>query len=170
VDPDAPPPIEKQKPNFKSSGLLAKETNTVNIGKQAIELKYNEPADARKPPASQAWRMYIFKGEETLGTIPLSTRSAWLVGREAAVADLLVEHPSCSKQHAVVQFRHGTKVNEFGDKEGKVRPYVVDLGSSNGTWLNGERIDEQRYVELRDGDLLKFGTSAREYVLQLPPP
>ncbi|KAF1984097.1 SMAD/FHA domain-containing protein [Aulographum hederae CBS 113979] len=169
TDPDAPPPIDKQKPNFKSTGLLAKETNTVQIGTAAIELKYNEPPDARKPPASQPWRLYIFKGADTLATIELFSRSAWLVGREAAVADLLVEHPSTSKQHAAIQFRHSTKVNEYGDRENKVKPYVVDLGSANGTMLNGEVIEKERYVELRDGDLMKFGLSEREYLVQLPP-
>ena len=32
---------------------------------------------------------------------------------------------------------------------------LADLGSENGTWVNGERITEQR---LRDGDLIAFGT------------
>ncbi len=29
-----------------------------------------------------------------------------------------------------------------------VRPYLMDLGSTNGSFLNGERIDSQRYYEL----------------------
>jgi smad nuclear-interacting protein 1 len=47
----------------------------------------------------------------------------------------------------------------------KVLPYVIDLGSSNGTYLNNKRIDPQRYYELREKDMLKFGYSSREYVL-----
>ena len=46
-----------------------------------------------------------------------------------------------------------------------VRPYVIDLGSSNGTFVNNNRIESQRYVELREKDVLKFGFSTREYVL-----
>ena len=41
----------------------------------------------------------------------------------------------------------------------------MDLGSTNGTHLNGERIDDSRYVELREKDSLKFGSSSRDYVL-----
>ena len=41
----------------------------------------------------------------------------------------------------------------------------MDLESTNGTYLNGERIDSARYVELRLKDVLKFGHSTREYVL-----
>lgn len=28
------------------------------------------------------------------------------------------------------------------------RPYVMDLGSTNGTFLNNERLEAQRYYEL----------------------
>lgn len=162
--------VEKQKPNFSATGRLAAESNAIkSSGGQTIVLKYHEPPEARKPPPSQAWRMYVFKGSEIMDTIELSQRSCWLFGREAAVVDFLVEHPSCSKQHGVLQFRYVEKRNEFGDKTGKVKPYLLDLESANGTYMNGEEAPSGRYLELRDKDVLKFGHSTREYVLQLPP-
>lgn len=45
------------------------------------------------------------------------------------------------------------------------RPYVMDLQSANGTYLNNEKIPDSRYIELKAGDVLKFGYSSREYVL-----
>ncbi len=45
------------------------------------------------------------------------------------------------------------------------RPYVLDLESTNGTFLNGKRIEPARYIELREKDVLRFGESSREYVL-----
>lgn len=45
------------------------------------------------------------------------------------------------------------------------RPYLIDLGSTNGTFLNGEEISSKRYYELLHKDVLKFGSSSREYVL-----
>lgn len=47
----------------------------------------------------------------------------------------------------------------------RVRPYIIDLGSANGTYLNNQRIEVQRYYELREKDVLKFGFSSREYVI-----
>jgi smad nuclear-interacting protein 1 len=82
---------------------------------------------------------------------------------------LLAEHPSISKQHAVIQFRYTEKRNEFGDKIGRVKPYLIDLESANGTILNKEKVPESRYLELRDKDLIQFGSSTREYVLMLAP-
>ena len=111
------------------------------------------------------------------------------------------DHPSCSKQHAVIQFRQ--KTNETLDGEFEVtikcalaalqlllhancscacRPYIIDLESTNGTFLNGKQIDAAKYYELLEKvitaldlhvhlcfrvkqDVLKFGFSTREYVL-----
>jgi smad nuclear-interacting protein 1 len=92
-----------------------------------------------------------------------------LIGREEAVADLTVQHPSTSKQHAVIQFRHSVKVNEFGDRINQVKPYLLDLESSNGTELNGDKLEGSRYFEVRDKDMMKLGLSEREYVFMLPP-
>ncbi|KAK5029271.1 hypothetical protein LTR13_008808 [Exophiala sideris] len=169
-DADTPSPgPEKQKPNFRPSGLLAAASNTIATSAGAVVLKYHEPSEARKPPSSQSWRLYIFKGDEILDTIDLYTQSCWLFGREVSVCDYALEHPSCSKQHAVIQFRYAEKRNEFGDKIGKVKPYVIDLESGNGTTLNNEPVPEGRYMELRNKDVIKFGHSTREYVVQLPP-
>ena len=166
-DKDAPAK-EKEKPNYAPSGLLAAETNTV--ANTSIVLKYNEPPESRLPPASQPWRLYVFKSKDLLDTIPLATRTCWLFGREKAVVDVVVEHPSCSKQHAVLQFRHVEKsVGEFGEKKAKVGLYLLDLESANATKLNGDVVPKRRYVECRNGDVIGFGDSTREYVVLLPP-
>lgn len=167
---DGAPPPEKQKPNFEPTGLLAAASNSViQADGKAIALKYHEPPEARKPPARDQWKLFVFKGADILETIDLSIRSCWLVGRDLAVVDLPAEHPSVSKQHAVIQFRWIEKKNEFGDRMGRVRPYLIDLESANGTMLNKEPVPASRYLELRDKDMIQFGDSTREYVLMLPP-
>lgn len=57
---------DKAKPDFKPSGLLAAETNTVKAADGTTTvLKYNEPPEARKPV--QGWRLYVFKDSEQVG-------------------------------------------------------------------------------------------------------
>ncbi|KAH7138218.1 SMAD/FHA domain-containing protein [Dendryphion nanum] len=159
-----------QKPNFSTTGLLAKEANTVAGTK--IALKYHEPPEARKPSPSHPWTLFIFSGADSLGKIDLGTQSCWMLGRAREVADIPLEHASASSQHAAIQFRYVKKVveDEYGvrKEKGRVKPYVIDLESSNGTELNDEEIEKGRYVELRDGDILRFGACEREYVVMLP--
>ncbi|KAK4231931.1 SMAD/FHA domain-containing protein [Podospora fimiseda] len=161
-------PVEK--PNYGTSGALAAASNSViQADGTTITLKYHEPPEARKPSPRDEWKLFIFKGQDIVDTIDLNARSCWLVGREVAVVDLPAEHPSISKQHAVIQFRYTEKRNEFGDKIGRVKPYLIDLESANGTLLNGEKVPESRYLELRNKDMVRFGSSTREYVFMLAP-
>lgn len=162
-DPDAAPPADKQKPNFSTTGVLAAASNMVNN----VALKYSEPADSRKPPLQPAWKLFIFKDAKVVDTVELSTRSCWLIGRDRAVADLPVDHPSCSKQHAVLQWRYVVKTNEHGERKGRVKLYLMDLESANGTRLGDVDVDGGRYVEVLEGDLIRFGLSTREYVVMV---
>ena len=123
------------------------------------------------PPACarRKWRLYVFKGKESLEPYHIHRQSAYLLGRERRVCDIPLDHPSCSSQHAVLQFRMTTKTVADGDGTERitklVRPYIMDLGSTNGTYINKERIEHTRYIELLEKDVLRFGYSSREFVL-----
>ncbi len=67
------------------------------------------------------------------------TSFPFTIGR-LAPADLLVNSSRVSREHAAIQFRDGHYL-------------VQDRGSTNGTYVNGQRITEQE-VELHDGDTL----------------
>ena len=164
------PEKPKEKANFGNTGLLAAASNSATQADgSTVTLKYHEPSEARKPSPRDQWKLYVFKGDDIVDTVDLSSRSCWLIGREMSVVDLAAEHPSISKQHAVIQFRYTERRNEFGDKIGKVKPYLIDLESANGTMLNSGKIQDSRYLELRDKDMVQFGQSTREYVVMLAP-
>ncbi|KAL3682965.1 hypothetical protein R1sor_000987 [Riccia sorocarpa] len=151
---------EKEKPSFDYSGKLAAETNKV----RGVTLLFTEPPEARKP--TTRWRLYVFKDGEPLNDpLYIHRQTCYLFGRERRVADIPTDHPSCSKQHAVIQYRLTEKEEADGMTSNKVRPYLMDLGSTNGTFLNGERLEPQRYYEMFEKDTVKFGNSSREYVL-----
>ncbi|KAJ2235790.1 hypothetical protein IWW45_002322 [Coemansia sp. RSA 485] len=181
--PDTAPPtsVPVQTPaapaaDFGLSGKLAAETNTVN----GVVLKYTEPPEARRP--RHRWRIYVFKDAKDIDMHHIDSASAYLFGRdrkasylqdifdsletalmlsksrgETTVADIPIDHPSCSSQHAVLQYRQSDP--------NTIRPYIIDLNSTNGTFLNGDKMPVQRYVELRSEDVLRFGFSTREYVV-----
>ncbi|CAH1756978.1 3238_t:CDS:2 [Entrophospora sp. SA101] len=135
------------KPNFELSGKLAAETNSFN----GVVLKYYEPPEAKLP--TKKWRLYVFKGDQQ-------------IGRERKVADIPIDHPSCSSQHAALQFREvAIKDKATGESKYEIKPYIIDLDSTNSTFVNKKPIPPSRYVELFPSDVLKFGFSSRDYVL-----
>eukprot|EP01057_Protomagalhaensia_wolfi_P001203 Protomagalhaensia_wolfi_Nauph_80__1202@NODE_1709_length_1387_cov_8_683234_g1326_i0_p4_GENE_NODE_1709_length_1387_cov_8_683234_g1326_i0NODE_1709_length_1387_cov_8_683234_g1326_i0_p4_ORF_typecomplete_len107_score4_29FHA/PF00498_26/1_2e11YopYscD_cpl/PF16697_5/1_2e05_NODE_1709_length_1387_cov_8_683234_g1326_i0103423 len=66
-------------------------------------------------------------------------------------------HPTVSKQHAVICHQV--------TPAGTVEPFLWDLGSTNGTMVNGRRAEPYVPVQLKTQDILSFARSTREYVL-----
>ncbi|KAI3907152.1 hypothetical protein MKW92_034392 [Papaver armeniacum] len=152
--------LEKRKPSFELSGKLAEETNHV----KGVALLFTEPSDAQEPDVR--WRLYVFEdGEVHKYPLYIHRKSCYLFGREKRIADIPTKHPSCSKQHAVIQYRLVEKEQPDGMLKKKISPYIMDLGSTNGTFINNDRIESQRYYELKEKDMIKFGYSSQEYVL-----
>jgi FHA domain-containing protein len=60
-----------------------------------------------------------------------------ILGREPASADLVIEDPGVSRRHARIRTGNGSVL-------------VEDLGSSNGTFVNGERISSPVELALED--------------------
>ncbi|XP_060778231.1 smad nuclear-interacting protein 1-like isoform X2 [Neoarius graeffei] len=92
------PAAEKEKPSFELSGALVEDTNTY----RGVVIKYNEPPEARIP--KRRWRLYPFKNDDPLPVMYIHRQSAYLLGRQRRIADIPIDHPSCSKQHAVFQY------------------------------------------------------------------
>jgi len=100
----------------------------------------------------------LFKGDskEETKILHVHRMEYYMFGKDPRVCDVPLLHPSVSKQHAVLQYRL---------RDQQVVPYLLDLESTNGTFLNGNKLDACRYYELREGDALRFGRSTREFIL-----
>ena len=74
-------------------------------------------------------------------------------GRHPA-CDVVVEHPSTSRLHCVIQFKaNGTEA------------YVYDCESAHGTFVNKRRVKPGVHAPIRVGDQIKLGESSRLYIL-----
>ena len=78
---------EKQRPNMELTGKLTEDTNTF----RGVVIKYNEPQEAMLP--RRKWRLYPFKGDQSLPVLHIHRQSAYLLGRERKIADIPIDHP-----------------------------------------------------------------------------
>lgn len=85
------------------------------------------------------------QGQEPMAFAITQERVA--VGRDAG-NDIRLPEPAVSSRHAVVITRMGQAT-------------VHDLNSSNGTWVNGKRIESQK---LNHGDVVQFGRLSMTFV------
>ena len=81
-------------------------------------------------------------GAGQLAPLPLGTTR---IGR-ASGSDLRLQHPSISRKHVQVEHAHG-------------RLTVRDLGSQNGTSVNGTRLVAREPAELHAGDVVTLGNA-----------
>lgn len=90
------------------------------------------------PREARSWVVYVVRGPE---------------GRPCTVSlgraddnDIIITDPSVSKNHARLSVQEG---------ESTLR--VVDLGSTNGTFLNDERLESNKSFEVPAGQCVDFG-------------
>ncbi len=70
-------------------------------------------------------------------------RSPFLIGKMRGTADLILPSPTVSRIHARIRVSQG-------------KWYLKDMNSKNGTYKNGERIQGEQEMEIREGDELQF--------------
>ena len=94
--------------------------------------------------AARKFHLRMIKGVPAYGVYFVEGRAR--IGRSEE-SDVFLVDPSVSRTHAVVEV------------DG-VEPVVRDLGSINGTFVNGERIEAR---QLKDGDELMFGNTRMRF-------
>ncbi|CAM9682849.1 unnamed protein product [Ectocarpus fasciculatus] len=107
-------------------------------------------------PSASGLSLTVLKGGVEVGSISLDNRTHVLLGRQQGVVDVLLEHPSISRKHAILQ--HGQKGALF----------LFDNGSTHGCSVNKKKIPPKEFHRLHVGDVIKFGESTRLYALEGP--
>ncbi len=97
-------------------------------------------------PLDDLRAFFRHSGEKTVGTThesPLDGKSVWILGRSPQ-CDIVCSGAKVSRKHCRIQLTEG----HF---------YISDMGSTNGTYLNGKRIS--RMERLFTGDVIGMGDS-----------
>ena len=111
------------------------------IGEATVTI---DVATLKPPPTGRRFHLRMIKGVPAYGVYFVEGRSR--IGRSEE-SDVFLVDPSVSRTHAVVEVDGA-------------EPVVRDLGSTNGTFVNGERIEAKH---LKDGDELMFGNTRMRF-------
>jgi len=93
---------------------------------------------------------------EQLPALPLPVQGAAVTVGRGLDNSLITPWPNSSRSHAVIQEKDGVN-------------WLLDKGSSNGTFLNGKKIPSQQWVILQPGQVVQFGPSPGAAFLTQPP-
>lgn len=124
-----------------------------------IPLPYKEPTWGGKP--EKKYKAEILKSGLILETIDLSEKSFHVIGR-LPICDIPLTNPTISRYHAIFQYRSEP------DEKNEAGLYIYDLGSTHGTFWNGNRIMPNKYIRVRCGHMIKFGNSQRKFIMLTP--
>ena len=93
-------------------------------------------------PATTQYALRFISGKYEGGEFPLKTDREFVVGRASDLDVVLVED-MVSRKHSIISTAGGQIA-------------IEDLGSTNGTFVNGEKVKK---VNLKEGDRILIGTS-----------
>ncbi|XP_073010400.1 uncharacterized protein [Typha latifolia] len=97
----------------------------------------------------------VLKDGSIIEQLDVSNKGCYMFGR-VDLCDFILEHPTISRYHAVLQFK----------RDGGV--FLYDLGSTHGTSVNKNQVKKKVYTEIHVGDVIRFGLSSRLYIFQGP--
>ena len=183
--PSLPPPL-----------LLPPAPKTNKSNELNLSLNYSPPKWSSIPPIANGenvldeegfcshYFLEVIKSGSVVDKIKLSKE--FISFGRLDMCDILCEHPSLSRFHAILQYSNGDEDKNY--PEGKhyllltiqfkrifivilknfKGYYVFDLGSTHGTFVNKLRIEPNKYVPVNVDSMIKFGLSTRIYLLHGP--
>ncbi|XP_039021080.1 kanadaptin-like isoform X1 [Hibiscus syriacus] len=156
-----PPPSPPINPNLQNPQDEDKQSNS-NTEPNSIERPLNlkqSPVPYTIPqwsgPPCYHFFLEMLKDGCIVDQFKVYEKGAYMFGR-VDICDFVLEHPTISRFHAVLQFRSSGEA------------YLYDLGSTHGTSVNKNQVTKRTYVDLRVGDVIRFGHSTRLYIFQGP--
>ena len=146
--------IKSEEGESKQEIAKNKISNIDSIAPSSV-LSYTEPEWSCYNESSSSYSIDVIKQGTNVSQYILKEKSYFVIGRLSG-CDILLEHPSISRHHAILQY----KKNEGW--------FLYDLGSTHGSFVNKKRLPSRKYIKLYVGYVMKFGGSTRLLILTGP--
>ena len=164
----------EQKSLFYKPPVWAAAPNTLRLrgGNRQPPQKNDKDKDDPSTTTAPEWKLLQVKEGVVVATHNLSHQACTVLGRAVDQVDIVLQHESCSRQHARIAFDGQTGT-----------PWLLDLHSTHGTTVNRRPLpaaarhaeiyttDDKtgsRGVILYPFDVLQFGASTRKFCLEGP--
>eukprot|EP00794_Sanderia_malayensis_P004971 gene4971-5619_t len=118
--------------------------------------KYEPPNWAGKPPPGM--HLDVTKADKLVEKLIIDGKHYFLFGRLRDHVDFPLDHASCSRVHAALIFHRHLQ-----------RMFIIDLGSTHGTFVGSVRVDPDKPVQVLADSTLHFGASTRCFTLREKP-
>lgn len=183
-----PKPVSKKDSTSTKGSSSKTEGSETNNGESIKQnenpelVSLNPPVEENVPYSEPAWggipecsyQLLVIKNGVEIGSIDISRKSCHSFGRLTG-CDVILEHPSVSRYHAVLQYRlHGQASQDKPTSMLLISSipkdpgfYIYDLGSTHGTFLNKQKLLPRCYYQVRIGQSVRFGGSSRVFVLEV---
>ena len=136
----------EQAPTYQASAPASTEADDLSV-----------PSSYAPPPWGAVpvtpFSLDVIEDGVVLETLDVSSCSHYVLGRHPSSADLVVPHPSVSRDHAVIQHRDTGEILFF------------DLGSTHGSTVDEEAVPVKTYIALRVGAMIRLGQSSCQLCL-----
>ncbi len=132
----------------KSSG-----SNNAHKSKYGKRLKNSDETTLLKNKISTEYSGLILYRKDTDENYFLSKDST-IIGRNKDVSDIVLDDETVGREHAVIK----KEINKY---------CIIDFGSLNGTFINGERIKSKKKNFIKNGDVLSIANIEFEIKLKI---
>ncbi len=142
--------------------ILLQEGDILQIGNTFFRFTEKDPAIADKPPTiaetddlgalnvtslpETRWMIKVVSGPNAGAEFHMQKGSSYTLGKDAGVCDIVFQDLSVSKQHSKISVDDDESV------------FIEDLGSRNGTLVNGKLAEGKQ--KLSSQDLISLGTTS----------
>lgn len=122
----------------------------------AVKPTYEVPGWAGKPP--NGMHLDVTKDGKLIEKFIVDGKTHFFFGRQREYIDFVLDHTSCSRVHSVMVYHKNLD-----------RMFLIDLGSTHGTFLGNVQLEAHRPMQLVVEDVFSFGASTRSWVLRQKP-
>jgi len=117
---------------------------------------YDPPTWAGKP--ATGLHLDVTKDGKLIQKLMVDEKKCYLFGRNPQMNDFCIDHGSCSRVHATLIWHQHLE-----------RSFLVDLGSTHGTFIGNFRIERNKPTQLPVDSTFRFGESSRRYIIRERP-